>query len=966
MEGRAPPWVQGPLIGRDGEAARLEELLERTARRGAAVQIIGEAGVGKSRLARAACEGGLARGRLVVEGRAEPGAGAVAHGLLRDALRDARRRPGLRTPRDALAAELPDRLLPELGGDGLEGWDQGALQEAALRWASELARPAGLVLLFEDLHWADASSLALVRHLARTGRDEPILLVLTYRPEETPLEGALAGLRADLARERSASEILLRPLAPPDASELLRRVAPPRVLGDEDLARRILSLAEGNPFALEELARSAAEGLDAGGSEIPDSLAAALVARARRLSPGGLELLRWAAAIGQRMDVGFLAAVAGLDEEVLGERLDELERASFLVSDAADPLGRHYVFRHALTRAALRQQRPSAEARARHARILQMAERSAALAPEELAAQALAAGNRESALRYSHQAAARAREVGADTEARRHLERALGLWTVEDGLELRADLMRTLGEVIAFDVRGDEAIRLLREARETFLSLGRRREAALTLADLGYARSHMDRVAGNELYERALTELGADGDPDERLRITAALAINLSVMQQFERGGDIARAALAAEPPSDSRAGLLSRSRLLIAVGSAAFVREDAEEGERAFVEAAEIAERLGSALGAALAYCNLAALGEVVLPLARVVEYADRSVAHSRRTGLAAYVGWCLALRAWYGIAAGELALAAGLLDEAEPYIRQLRDDPQTTLAHRHWRADLLLARGAAEEARDMAMAQLAEADAYGHEQAVHGRALLARASLALGEDRAAARWSAEAFEVSRLAEASLPDVVVILAMAEAAALRGDAAAAARVRDRYSLPGGRQAYLEALAILGAGRSPPEGLVEGAASALDADGRLWEAGWMRAMGAELLAARPDARDQARELARRGVETFRAMGSDAWCRRLEGLLRRLGERTRTRGADRGAAGLTAREHEVLALVAEGLTNRQIAGRLVISEGTAIRHVANVFGKLGVHSRAEAARIAAERGLTGYIGGGSRNT
>jgi DNA-binding NarL/FixJ family response regulator len=135
---------------------------------------------------------------------------------------------------------------------------------------------------------------------------------------------------------------------------------------------------------------------------------------------------------------------------------------------------------------------------------------------------------------------------------------------------------------------------------------------------------------------------------------------------------------------------------------------------------------------------------------------------------------------------------------------------------------------------------------------------------------------------------------------------------------------------------------------------------------MCAIGADLVAARPDARDQARDLARRGLETFRGMGSDGWCRRLEGLLRRLGERAPTRAGDAGAGGLTAREREVLALVAEGLTNRQIAGRLVISEGTAIRHVANVFGKLGVHSRAEAARIAAERGLTRYIGGASRNT
>jgi len=95
--------------------------------------------------------------------------------------------------------------------------------------------------------------------------------------------------------------------------------------------------------------------------------------------------------------------------------------------------------------------------------------------------------------------------------------------------------------------------------------------------------------------------------------------------------------------------------------------------------------------------------------------------------------------------------------------------------------------------------------------------------------------------------------------------------------------------------------------------------------------------------------------FEALGSDAWCRRIEGMLRRMGERAPSRRGQAGEAGLTARELEVLGLLAEGLTNRAIADRLVLSQNTVIRHVANIFSKLGVKNRAAAATAAAERNL-----------
>ena len=97
------------------------------------------------------------------------------------------------------------------------------------------------------------------------------------------------------------------------------------------------------------------------------------------------------------------------------------------------------------------------------------------------------------------------------------------------------------------------------------------------------------------------------------------------------------------------------------------------------------------------------------------------------------------------------------------------------------------------------------------------------------------------------------------------------------------------------------------------------------------------------------------DTTKVMGGEDWARRAEGLLRRLGRRAPTRRAGALREGLTPREVEVLGLVADGLSNRAVAERLVISEATAARHVFNLFGKLGVHTRAQAARIYAERGL-----------
>ena len=172
--------------------------------------------------------------------------------------------------------------------------------------------------------------------------------------------------------------------------------------------------------------------------------------------------------------------------------------------------------------------------------------------------------------------------------------------------------------------------------------------------------------------------------------------------------------------------------------------------------------------------------------------------------------------------------------------------------------------------------------------------------------------------------------------------------------------PGVRTSPLDdaarALAAWQADPAVASATVAASADALEAQGRRVWAGRLEALAAVVMGAEPTGREAAVALARQSRWRFAALGADAWVRRLEAMLRSWGERAPTR-AGPGEGGLSARELEVLALVAEGLTNRQIAERLVVSPHTAVRHVANLMAKLGAPSRAAAVKVAAERGLLG---------
>jgi ATP/maltotriose-dependent transcriptional regulator MalT len=338
---------------------------------------------------------------------------------------------------------------------------------------------------------------------------------------------------------------------------------------------------------------------------------------------------------------------------------------------------------------------------------------------------------------------------------------------------------------------------------------------------------------------------------------------------------------------------------------------------------------------------------------------YAERGFVLATERGLVATAAWLAHLWAQAHVHQGEWGAADALLDRAEAHLAERPDQPFLRMALAIVRAEGALGRGELARVVETLEPLLPEVDE--RQGRIHMRMVrvaLARALLA-GGDAAAAdaalaplvdRWVRDE-EGPFMLSALLP-----MAAAEIACALGDPDGAERWSAELAALGSgpRADYARGLAELTRGSRTEPPTIEDAACAVEADGRRWEGGWMRIIGADA-AGRADDANQACRLAAAALERVRAMEADGWCRRCEASLRRLGLRVPGHRTPRGPGGLTAREAEVLALVVNGLSNRAIAERLFISEGTAARHVANVFTKLGAHSRLEAARIAVARGL-----------
>lgn len=564
--GGAAPFA-APFVGHAHAMERLRAALESTlAGRGRVALLVGEPGIGKTRTAEELAAEARGRGTLAPVGRAYEGEGAPAFWPWVQILRAcAAQGSPARAAARGDERELGE-LIRALEGRAAAGSGANAVEAEHARFrlfdsvAAALKRVAQrrpLVLVLDDLHWADEASLRLLGFIARDIGEERLLVVGTYRDVELRRGHPLSDLLGLLAREPTCERIPLRGFGREDTERLITGVAgaaaPPEVAG------AVHDMTDGNPFFIQEVVRLlAGSGGLAGGIEatlalaLPQSVRDAVGRRLDALPDACNALLRIAAVLGREFATPLLARVAELSDAEVLERLAEAVRARVL--DEADAVPGRYRFHHSLIRQTLYDELNTPERVRLHARTGAALEeaRGADVDPvlDELAHhffQAAPAGESPRAIVYCLRAGARAQRLLAYEQGARQYERALQLLELHGPPDAarRAALLLAVGEAHAQAGARDRARSAFQRAAELGRALGRAdvlARAALGDRGVGEMGSPIEDSA-RALLEEALGAV-AEGHPALRARLLSRLAGVPPYSDSLERREGMSREAL--------------------------------------------------------------------------------------------------------------------------------------------------------------------------------------------------------------------------------------------------------------------------------------------------------------------------------------------------------------------------------------------------------------------------------------
>lgn len=425
-----------PLVARGREMARLRaSLASAAAGTASSVLLAGDAGVGKTRVVDELAAGADA---LVLTGRClDVGEIGIPYLPFAEVLGQVRDRGLLDiATRPALARLLPELALPVGNDDARESSNQpplfpqgrrseqdiGQLQlfDAVHGLLGDLAEQRTVLLVVEDLHWADASTRYLLSFLLSRLRSQRLLIVGTYRSDDLHRAHPLRPLLTELLRLPAVERVALPPFGAEEARLFVDALADEL---PEDLAREVSERSEGNPFFAEELI-AAASCLPSGG--IPSALVDVLLTRIERLSPGTQHVVRVASVGGRRVSHDRLRTVAGLDDVALDAALREAVQHHVLLVGDGDEI---YVFRHALLQEAVHGDLlPGERVRLHAAYARYLTGRTGRGFAAGLAYHSLESHDLPRALAASVDAGQEAHNTGAPAEALRHFEQALKLW----------------------------------------------------------------------------------------------------------------------------------------------------------------------------------------------------------------------------------------------------------------------------------------------------------------------------------------------------------------------------------------------------------------------------------------------------------------------------------------------------------------------------------------------------------
>jgi DNA-binding CsgD family transcriptional regulator/tetratricopeptide (TPR) repeat protein len=981
------------FVGRVEELGVLEAARVRAANAEPAIVLMGgEAGVGKTRLVAEHTGRSISEETRVLAGGCVPvGEGDLPYGPIVEALRLLASDVGVGAVRELIGPSWPElaRLLPALGkpyrGAPSGQATQARLFELLLGLLGRLGEQAPLVLVVEDLQWADRSTRDLLAFLARNLRRERVLLVVTYRNDEAGQQW-LGPYLAELDRGGPVERIDLPRLDQVQTGAQLAGIL--EATPAAELVDAVFARSEGNPYFTEELLGV----ILSGSSELPATLRDLLRGRVEALPEQARHVLAVVAVAGRPVPHRLLAAAAGMDEEALlaGLRAAVGRRLLVVLPDADD-----YEVRHALLRQVVMADLLPGERARLHARFAEaLAERpelaaaSPAVAAAELAAHWDAAGDPARALPARVAAGLAAADAHAFAEAAGHYQRALELWAPlpvgQAGDMDQVGLLGRAAEVAAFSGDTAHAIGLLEQGLGQLVRAAEPVRAAVLLGRLGFHRfrvgAEADALAAYQEAERLLT----DAPPSaERAGVLAGHGLVLMLALRTREAIPVCEEAIAVARTVGARA---QEADALDTLACCLDDLGDLDQSLRLHLEARRLAEAAGADETMLRTYLNRIASLELAGRGREGIDDAREGLERARRLGLE---------RAWGSLVAGNLAwelLQAGRWAECDRLTEEL-------LAGESWGAFLLhSARGALLTRQGdfpAARVQLDRSLAL-RPTTLGSDAGLSLAELALWEGRhddaeaaiaEGLRGCAQRDPDGRLPQYSAPWYPLALRLAADRADRAGARRAAReVAEARRQAAPIVSALERLAgqeppvpyppvacalLLAAAErsrleagSDPERW-QAAAAAWERLERPFDAAYARLRQAEALLAARAPRAQVATTLGPAHQTAVALGAAPLRREIELLAQRgrlrLEEPVNTTAAPKApsspatALGLTEREAEVLALVAEGRTNRQIGEALFITPKTASIHVSRILAKLGVAGRVEAAAIAHRLGL-----------
>jgi DNA-binding CsgD family transcriptional regulator len=960
MQTRAPL-----VVGRDRELHDLDRAVAGTrAARGTTVFIVGEAGIGKSRLAVETTSRAFTAGLRILRGRGSTIGPTVPFRPLAEALLSLFR-SGDPPDEKALGPYRPvlGRLVPDWnqGGQAPGGDSVIVLAEGVLRLLATLGKDRGCLLVLEDLHEADAETLAVVEYLVDNIQGLPVVLLATVRSEPC----AALDLTGSAAQRGCATILDLRRLDVADVRSLVAsclEVEPDEV--PRRAAARLWQDSAGNPFMVEELLSGMVDNgllIQSGGGwhevddeprrEVPATLVRSIANRIDRLGPRARMLLSVAAVLGHRFPLSVVQQVAGMDDRTVLSHLHAGVAAQLVTAD--QPAPDWYAFQHPLTGEALLAMMTPTDRADLSGRAADAIETIQPGLPGEwcqlVASLRSHTGDLAGAARLFAEAGRRALAAGAPSSAITLLERAEGLLADQDGTSIRAEILESLLYSLAEAGRFDRAFELVdRLPRWESTSLDAARRAGLHVRLAWVAKIAGRPAAGLAQVDAARALLGpdpADEDAAPLDAVAADLAMELPGTDRERDAGKLARRAVAAAERAQLPA---TACQAWLTIGTVAR-EQDLAESTACFDRSRQLAEEHRLPIWRIYALVELArndwlSNGDIA-GMERVRDEALRvgaiTIGHVVDASIAMHTVMC-----------GRFAEAAELADTCWAAATRLRLD-YVAMYSQLTKAVLAAHRGRRRE--------LSEATAEFHrrraEESPESPLLLGLAGAfcaLLEEDRERARYelaqlqSAERNNPTTFCLAGRYGLKLFVDVLHGSAGWPQYEEVSRSVMSQMRWNHQFVHLAHAVLLGASGRPAEAVA--AVSAALQVAAIYP--MTRYLGLRLVAeaAVVDGWGEPETWLRRAEEYFHQADIPAVASACRALLRQTGAAVRRRRTDTDqvpaalrALGVTVREYEVFQLLVDRLGNKAIAGRLHISPRTVEKHVANLVSKTGQPDR-----------------------